>query len=618
MKKFSDKDHTVFIKKFKIKKEKEDFCRIYRLSSTYRGTKVKQKSQINIVDEIKSRCDIVDVVGKVIALRKTGNNYKGICPFHNEKTPSFVVSETKQIYTCFGCGATGDVINFIERYYNLDFKGAVEMLAKEYGINIDGAFSGTKVNDEYYEINRQAARFFFRALRERSNPGYSYIKKRGINEDTMNKFGIGYADGNWTSLLDFFKEKGVSKDKLMDLGLISGSGGKYFDKFRSRVIFPIINTAGKVIGFGGRAIGEGEPKYLNSKESVVFQKKNNLYGLNISKKYVSQEDGIILVEGYMDVVSLYQSGVRNVSASLGTALTENQAKLIKRYTKNVILSYDADSAGQKASFRGLDILYGQGLKAKVVKITEGKDPDEFIKKNGREAFLGLVEKAMPYGDFKISEIKRKYDMEDDQQRLDFVRDVIEMLRKMKPVEADIYIKKLAEETGISEGAIRYEYSGNNTQEKIEPLSNKSKRISTKKDEDIPRVEKELIKLMSIDSRFIDLPEDIKEEVFKSEEGKNIYKAMKDAYEMHKGIEYVKEILDEKTLSVMEEIEDEVIPQGREEKIFSDCLRMIRKNMLKENEKVILTKLSMADENENGKEILELTQQLMEIQKNLIE
>ncbi len=369
---------------------------------------MKQNSQINIVDEIKSRCDIVDVVGRVVSLKKAGSNYKGICPFHNEKTPSFVVSETKQIYTCFGCGATGDVINFVERYYALDFKGAVEMLAKEYGISLEGAFRGGKDKDEYYEINRQAARFFFKALRERANPGYTYMKKRGITEETMNKFGIGYADGNWTSLLDFFKEKGVAEDKLMHLGLISRSGGKYFDKFRSRVIFPIINTAGKVIGFGGRIIDDGEPKYLNSQESSVFQKKNNLYGLNLSKKSVSDEDRIILVEGYMDVVSLYQSGVRNVSASLGTALTENQARLIKRYTKNVILSYDADNAGQNAAFRGLDILYQEGLKARVLRVTDGKDPDEFVKKNGKKAFTELVKNAVPYGDFKISVIRYIY------------------------------------------------------------------------------------------------------------------------------------------------------------------------------------------------------------------
>ena len=579
---------------------------------------MKQNSQINIVDEIKSRCDIVDVVGRVVSLKKAGSNYKGICPFHNEKTPSFVVSETKQIYTCFGCGATGDVINFVERYYALDFKGAVEMLAKEYGISLEGAFRGGKDKDEYYEINRQAARFFFKALRERANPGYTYMKKRGITEETMNKFGIGYADGNWTSLLDFFKEKGVAEDKLMHLGLISRSGGKYFDKFRSRVIFPIINTAGKVIGFGGRIIDDGEPKYLNSQESSVFQKKNNLYGLNLSKKSVSDEDRIILVEGYMDVVSLYQSGVRNVSASLGTALTENQARLIKRYTKNVILSYDADNAGQNAAFRGLDILYQEGLKARVLRVTDGKDPDEFVKKNGKKAFTELVKNAVPYGDFKISVIRDRYDMEDEQQRVDFIRDVIEILKKMKPVEADIYIRKIAAETGISEGAIRFEYSGNNSQEKELRTRRDHTQEAEMTGETIPRVERDLIKLMLVDGRFVHIPDDLKEYAFRSEAGRNIYSAIENKDQKHIDIQDLKDMLDEDTALFIEEIEDEVIPHGREERIFEDCIRLIRKNKLKDSEESILMRLSMADENENEKEILELTQQLMEIQKELKE
>lgn len=281
--------------------------------------------QNNTVEEIKSRCNIVDVIGRVVPLKKAGSNYKGLCPFHQEKTPSFIVSETRQRFTCFGCGETGDVIAFVEKYYNLDFRGAVEMLAKEYGIDITESFGGGKKKAELYEINRQAARFFFRAMREKANPAYTYMKNRGISEETMNKFGLGYADGQWQSLLDHLTAQGADKHQLMELGLISHSGDRYFDKFRDRVIFPILNTSGKVIGFGGRIIGEGNPKYLNSPETPVFQKKNNLYGLNLTRQEVSKEDRIILVEGYMDVIALYQAGIRNVAASLGTALTENQA-----------------------------------------------------------------------------------------------------------------------------------------------------------------------------------------------------------------------------------------------------------------------------------------------------
>ena len=576
--------------------------------------------QINIVDEIKSRCNIVDVVGRVVPLKKAGSNYKGVCPFHNEKTPSFVVSETKQIYTCFGCGASGDLINFVERYYSLDFRGAVEMLAKEYGINLDGAFKSSKDKDEYYEINRQAARFFFKAMRQKSNPGYTYMKKRGISEEILNKFGIGYADDSWTSLYEFLKGQGISDNKLMDLGLISNSKGRYFDKFRDRVMFPIMNTAGKVIGFGGRIIGQGEPKYLNSQESNVFQKKNNLYGLNLTRADVSREDSIILVEGYMDAVALYQFGIRNVSASLGTALTENQARLIKRYTKNVILSYDADSAGQNAAFRGLDVLYKEGCRAKVLKVTDGKDPDEFVKKNGRKSFLDLVENAVPYGDFKIDAIRSKYDIDDQQQRVDFISEAVSVLKAMKPVEADIYIKKLAEQTGISEGAIRFEYSGNNSQKQTPGIYEKKEEEKDPDENAMPLVEQDLIKLMLIDERFTKLPESIKDIAFKSEPGRIIYNSVLkvDDGKRPLDINRLKDFLDENSAECLEMIDDKIIPNGREDIMFNDCISLIKKEFLKAQEDEIITKLSMADEDDNRDNIISLTQQLIEIQKELKE
>ena len=379
-------------------------------------------NQNKIIDEIKSRCNIVDVIGRVVPLKKAGANYKGICPFHNEKTPSFVVSEQKQIFTCFGCGASGDVIEFVKRYNNLDFRGAAERLAGEYGISLDGAFKSSKDKDELYEINRQAARFWYRKLRDKANPGYTYMQRRGISNDVLNKFGIGYAPDSWQELYEHLTSLGFSDKRLLELGLIARSDktGRYYDKFRNRVIFPIMNTAGKVIGFSGRIIGDGEPKYLNSQESSIFLKKNNLYGLNLAAREIRNQDRIILVEGQMDVVSLYQSGVRNVSASLGTALTENQARLIKRYTRNVILSYDADNAGQKAADRGIDILYSEGLIAKVMKVSQGKDPDEFVKANGRDAFMELADSAEAYGDFKIRRTASAFDLQDNQQRVQFI------------------------------------------------------------------------------------------------------------------------------------------------------------------------------------------------------
>ena len=576
------------------------------------------KNQVNIVDEIKSRCNIVDVIGRVVPLKKSGSNFKGVCPFHNEKTPSFVVSETKQIFTCFGCGATGDVIAFVKRYYNLEFRGAVEMLAREYGISLDGAFRSNRNKDELYEINRQAARFFYKAMREKSNKGYTYMKNRGISEETMNKFGIGYADDGWTSLYDFLGAAGVAEKKMLELGLISKSKDRCFDKFRDRVIFPIINTAGKVIGFGGRIIGDGEPKYLNSQESGIFQKKNNLYGLNLARKDVSREDSIVLVEGYMDVVSLYQAGVRNVSASLGTALTENQARLIKRYTRNVVLSYDSDQAGQNAAMRGIDILYREGLRARVLRVFDGKDPDEFIRKNGRGAFYDLMDNALPYGDFKLEFAKAGYDLDDEQQKLDFLRDAVGILQSMKPVEADFYIKKLSADTGISEGAIRFEYSGNNSQEKKMSAGIETSTDLKDYEEQMPLVEQDMIKLMLLDEKFVHLPDDISDKAFRSTAGINIHRNLlaADDGQWPFDINRLKDLLDEDAVQALDMINSKIIPQGREDSIYNDCIDRIRLNELKKQENEIITRLSMADEDENGEEIVKLTKQLMDIQKKI--
>lgn len=562
----------------------------------------------------------MDVVGRVVPLKKAGTNYKGVCPFHNEKTPSFIVSETKQIFTCFGCGATGDVLAFVKRYYNLDFRGAVEMLAKEYGISLEGAFRSNKNKEELYEINRQAARFFFRGLREKANPGYTYMKNRGISEDILNKFGIGYADGEWDSLYRFMVSRGIKEDRLMELGLISKSKDRYFDKFRSRVIFPIMNTSGKVIGFGGRIVGDGEPKYLNSQESGVFQKKYNLYGLNLTGKDVRNEDSIVLVEGYMDVVSLYQHGIRNVSASLGTALTENQARLIKRYTKNVILSYDADQAGQNAAFRGLDILYAEGCRARVLKVTDGKDPDEFVKKNGKAAFRELMQNAVPYGDFKLSMAKAGYDISDEQQRIEFLKDAIVILRAMKPIEADIYIKKLAEETGISEGAIRFEYSGNNSQEKNSNYAETGNSGEPPDVESMPLVEQDMLKLMLTDGAFAELPDDLKDKAFTTAAGRIIYEKISESARRGESpdTDSLEDSLDEQTMRQFERVKEKIIPHGREEVIFRECLGQIRKRELKKRESQIIMQLSMADEEENHEDIIRLTEQLMEIQKKIRE
>lgn len=577
----------------------------------------------NIVDEIKSRCNIVDVIGRHVPLKKMGSNYKGICPFHNEKTPSFVVSDTKQIFTCFGCGATGDVIGFVEKYNNLDFAGAVEKLAGEHGIELKSSnFQGERDRAALYEINREAAAFFYRAFTSGPNRGYEYMKKRGIEPATLRKFGIGYADGEWDSLYQYFMRKGTDPKTLLELGLISYSNGKYYDKYRDRVIFPIINTRGKVIGFGGRILGDGMPKYLNSPESPVFLKKNNLYGLNLTRQVINKENYVILVEGYMDVISLYQHGVRNVSASLGTALTENQAAMLKRYTDHVILSYDADAAGQAAALRGMDILHKSGCKVKVLHVSDGKDPDEFIKKNGKDEFLKLVQSAMSFADYKIHLLKQRLDLTTTEGSVEFLQETAKILRELSPVEADIYIKKIARETKISEGAIRLEINGNNNTENarnsnVRPVQETvgGQLRNEKKAGMGSMIEKHLIKLMMLRSSYVPKVKPY-EWVFRSPAAYKIYELILSVYKDDEEIDMKKvaDSLEAEDNRFLQDIIENIQLADKEEQVFQDCVLRIEAARLAKREQEIIQIISILDDDKDRDKIEALTIELMDIQR----
>lgn len=409
----------------------------------------------NFIDELKLQVNIVDVVGREVNLKKAGANYKGLCPFHSEKTPSFMVNEEKQIFNCFGCGEKGDVIKFVQSYYKLPFMEAVEKLAGEYGIKMPERRQSAPKADysKYYEINAKAARFFYQSLGTRNNRGLAYLRRRGLSRDTIVKFGLGYAPGTGTALVDYLRSQNVADEDILKLGLANSGKNGLYDKFRDRVMFPIINTQDKVIGFGGRAIGDIKPKYLNSPESEIFLKKNNLFALNFTKSEISSADRAIIVEGYMDVISLYQSGVKNVAASLGTALTDNQAKLLCRYSKNIVLSYDSDQAGISAALRGISVITGAGGKPRILTVSDGKDPDEFVQKHGREAFIKLADSAVPAADFRLRLARRGFDLTNDMDVLAYIDRIVPVLQEMGPVEQDIYVRRLSEEFGISDHAI---------------------------------------------------------------------------------------------------------------------------------------------------------------------
>lgn len=565
------------------------------------------------IEELRSQIDIVDVIGRVVQLKRAGANFKGLCPFHNEKTPSFVVSPQKQIFTCFGCGASGDVLGFVKRYYNLDFGEAVEKLASEYGIKIEkNVYNDDR--EKYYEINREAARFFYRSMTESANAGYTYMKGRQIEDATIAKFGLGYADEKWDSLYRYFQEKGTDEKLLLELGLIAEKGGRYYDKFRNRVMFPIINTSGRVIGFGGRALeAEAAPKYLNSPENRVFQKKNNLYALNLTRQEIGKEGSAIIVEGYMDVISLYQAGVKNVAASLGTALTDNQAKLINRYTKNVVLSYDADAAGQKAALRGIEVLRAQNCKVRVLHVTDGKDPDEFIKKNGREAFVKLAAEAMPYIDYRLEAAKRDLAMESEDGKLDYMKRIKPIFAELSPVEADLYIKKIAREVGIAEGAIKLEISGNTKSSRTSPAAFGESTEQT----GISALEATVFKCLLTEPP---LTEDILpvEEIFQSELARRVADIIFELYGIRGDFDLA-QINDRLEPSESEKLAaalDNVVIAGKADEVLAQCVNRSMIRMLREREERVLDLLSLADEEDNADSARELTLELMEIQREI--
>lgn len=578
----------------------------------------------NFIDELKAKINIVDVIGREVSLKKAGSNYKGLCPFHNEKTPSFMVNEQKQIFNCFGCGEKGDVIQFVRRYHNLEFTEAVDKLCEDFNIPKPKGGRAPKVDYEtYYEINRKAARFFFRNLTGAPNPGYAYIRNRGIKDETIKHFGLGYAPDRWNALRDHLTKAGAEEKDLEKLGLVNKGREGYYDKFRGRVIFPIFNTRGKVIGFGGRALGDVMPKYLNSSESEVFLKKNNLYGLNFTKNAIADEDCALLVEGYMDAISLYQSGVRNVVASLGTALTENQAQLLTRYTKNVVLSYDSDSAGIKAALRGIEVLNAVGAKVRILQIKDGKDPDEFVRKHGKEAFLRLVGDAVPATEFRLALLRGDADLSEDLAVLEYVRRCVPVLRSVSPVEQDIYIRKLATEFGLSTHAIEAEVAtgGSGAKRERAPARTLRRERRNRESEGDVRLELSLLLLGLRDTRYL---ERFREDglVFRTDPGVKILAAAEtlaeknasDLREIKKETLYA--LLDPEEENLLRRLAESVRIGPDEEEYYADCRARCLQLRREEQRIELMNDLAVAEKLGNEEEVAQLAQRLMELDQQI--
>ena len=424
-----------------------------------------------VIDEVISRNDIVDVISGYVKLKKNGSSYTGLCPFHNEKSPSFSVSGQRQLYHCFGCGVGGNVITFVMEYENMTFLEAVKMLGERAGVALPQTSMSEEdrkergIRDRLLEINKIAATYYYRQLRsEKGKNGLNYLKKRELSDSTINSFGLGYATQSTGNLYKLLKDKGYDDDILKESGLFTYERGIH-EKFWNRVIFPIMDINNKVIGFGGRVMGDAKPKYLNSPETRLFDKSRNLYGLNIAR--TSRKPNMIICEGYMDVISMHQAGFNQAVASLGTALTPGHARLLKRYTDNVLITYDSDEAGVKAALRAIPILKEAGLSTKVINMRPYKDPDEFIKAMGAEAFQERIDNAENSFMYEIGTMLRNYDRGDPESETAFEREVAAKLVTFKEkLERDNYLKAVCRQFMIQEDGMRQMVSRLGNQEGI--------------------------------------------------------------------------------------------------------------------------------------------------------
>lgn len=476
------------------------------------------------INEVKEKNNIVDIVSMYTTLKKNGNNYTGLCPFHSEKTPSFSVSEEKQMYHCFGCGEGGTVIQFVRKIENYDFTETVKYLAQRAGIPLpdENAFESEEFNlkKKILEMNRIAARHYFdNLISENGKKAYLYLKERGLKNETIKEFGLGYSKNSWNDLYGILKSKGYKNSEILKSGLCLEKNGRIFDFFRDRVMFPVMDIRGNVVAFGGRIMSDQKPKYLNTGETPVFKKKEILFNFNKAKN--TELDYFIIMEGYMDVISVYQAGFKNAVASLGTAFGPDHSRLLKRYKEKAVVSYDNDEAGREAAQKAVKILKKDGVNVKILKIKGAKDPDELIKKFGKDAYQSCIENAMSGFLFDIMNIYPKNGFLDEEDKVEFLKKAINILSELdNPLETEIYAKKLSELTKISYENITVQLKNKQKTEKNKKTKNFGKDyIPPKRD-----AGSAMIKLIvEHPSYYGRIKERISEESFEKKENKEIYK-----------------------------------------------------------------------------------------------
>lgn len=597
----------------------------------YNGERLLQMVRYSdeLLDEIKSKNDIVDIVSQYVVLKRIGRNYMGLCPFHKEKSGSFCVSPDKQIFHCFGCGVGGNVFHFISKIENLNFKESVEMLANRAGVElpVSGNFEDdklAKLKSRVYEVNKCAAEFYHENLyKPTAKPGQEYVKKRHLDNKTLKAFKIGYS-GRFNELYTELKSKGFTEEEILASCLVNKNpDGKFIDRFRNRLMFPIFDTHERVIAFGGRVLDDSKPKYINSPEDIVYSKGRHLFAFNIARKYNSKT--IIMVEGYMDAVSLHQRGIHNAVASLGTALTEAQGRLLRRSCEKVIIGYDADGAGQTATLRGLEILQNLGCDIRILQIEGAKDPDEFVVKYGPERFQMYVDKAISLVEFKVKMLKKSLDLDNVNDKIKFLNEVAKIVAKVEnSMEREVYVDKISLEYKVSKDAIYAEinkllYANSRTEQKLEKKVVPVKNVSIQQDEQPVDVKTKRLESLVIyllinypDKSFERLKKLIDNNVIKIERNKAIINKL---YEEHeKGNINIENILDlfedEITVNYLSGIMSSDFEITDVDKCIEDVLVTYRKELLLQKRNEILGKID-----NNGltkEEVANLEAQLNEV------
>ncbi len=576
----------------------------------------------NILEDILSRIDIVEVIAGYIPLKRAGRNFKAACPFHHEKTPSFMVSPDRQIYHCFGCNAGGNAFSFLMQYERLEFPEAVEILAKKAGIVLPQAeerdLKTVNLNTQLYKVNELAALFYQNLLNSASGAAAkNYFLKRGLKEETLKSFKLGFALDKWDGLINYLRAKDISISLLEKAGLVlAKEGGGYYDRFRNRLIFPILDIKSRVLAFGARVLDESLPKYVNSPETPIYIKGRHLYGLPLAKDAIRENDLAVMVEGYLDFIMPYQEGLKNIVASLGTALTVEQVRVLKRYTHNVVMVYDPDKAGELATLRTLDIFIEEGMDVRVVSLPAGFDPDLFVRKNGIENFRAKIGQAQNLFDYKLKVLKVRYSAKEIEGKARISAEMLTTINKFtNAVLKSEYIKRLSEELNVKEDALLVELGKIKKEERVYPDFN---RPVAQKAVNINPTEKLLIKLMLEEVEVINrVRESLGPADFQDERISRIVSIMFDLLEQGKTPEPHKLLnhLDTDILQVI--CESTFLPEisgDDKERVLNDCIQRLKNERLKAKRQQLHEEIKTAQDSGDEEKLNRLMQQFHELIK----